>query len=116
MLRKTALALVVCACAPALGGCHSYRFDLAVDDPDRAQMTNARNARIVKHFTEDKMVWHLLGGLIALGEADMTSVVKPHLAEGRGVANLRVHTVTWLDIWLVSLTAVTVEGDQVATR
>ncbi len=112
MARKLLAALT----ALALSGCYTLKFEIQIEEPDRVQMTQAKNVRVGKHFSEGKMVWYLLGGLIPLGDGSMTSLLKPHVADNRRVANVKVHNATWFDIWLVSLTGITVEGDEVIPR
>lgn len=102
--------------ATTLSGCYSLKFHTEIEEPDRVQMTQIKNGRVLKRFSESKNVWYLLGGLIPLGDAGLTAMLKPHVAENRRVANLKIHNITWFDIWIVSLTGITVEGDEVIPR
>lgn len=109
-------AFLAALTALALSGCYTLKFETRIEEPDRVQMTQFKNGRVAKRFSEGKMVWYLLGGLIPLGNADLTEMLEPHVADNHRVANLKIHNATWFDIWLVSLTSYTVEGDEVIPR
>lgn len=117
-MSRLLLAALTALSVSALGlsGCYTLKFETKIEEPDRVQMTQYKNGRVAKRFSEGKLVWYLLGGLIPLGDADLTSMLKPHVADNRRVANLKVHNSTWFDIWLVSLTSISIEGDEVIPR
>lgn len=116
--QPTSLArfILPAVAAIALSGCYALTFKTDIQDPDRVQMTPFKNGRVAKHFSEGKLVWYVLGGLIPIGDASLTPLLAPHLTENRRVANLKIHSQTWFDVWIVSLTAITVEGDIVIPR
>ncbi|MBM3269526.1 MAG: hypothetical protein FJZ01_18000 [Candidatus Sericytochromatia bacterium] len=112
MLRKSLLVAV----AAALPGCYSLSLAVPGADPDSVQLTAPKNARTVKRFSEGRLVWHLLFGLIPLGNGDLSDLLAPRLKDNHRVANLKVSTSTWFDIGLVSLTSISVEGDEIVKR
>ena len=116
MWRKALIAVAAGTLTLSLSGCFAMKFNLETEQADAAQMTPHKNARTVKRVTESKLVWYLLDGLIPLGNADMTGMLKPHLEGGKRLANMRIHTITWFDIYLITLTGITVEGDVVVPR
>ncbi len=112
MMRK----ILLVASTLALGGCYSLVFAVPQGDPDSVQMTAPKNTRTVKRFSEGRFVWHVLFGLVPLGNGDLGDLLAPHLKEGHRVANLKVSSATWFDIGLVTLTGISVEGDEVVNR
>ena len=115
-LNFVANAAATLALALTLAGCHSLKLNTRGLSPDHVQMTAPKDARVAEHFKTEATVWYLLGGLVPLGEVDLTKLLEPHLQGDQRVANLTVYSDSWFDIWLVSMTRVQVEGDVIVPR
>lgn len=115
--------VVFCAAALlmlSLGGC--YTLNLSATPSDRAiSMSNTPQGKIIKHFTINKTMHHLIFGIVALNDAEIAQEVEGEIKSsgGKSAINVKVkYQMTFVDGLINGITGgiynpldLTIEGD-----